>query len=374
MYSSVNFPKTHDLMSGLRSIHSSSSQGTQTPSNQQRSESTLADSDADRDLLNVDGLTLDYATIDGRVRVLEKVSLQMRKGEILGVVGESGSGKTTLGLAIIGLLDSPPAEIMNGSITFEGKNLLKLSPAELSQFRGPGIGMVFQEALAALNPVYRTDVQLRESIKVLERANGMNLSAEGEDKLMIDTLNDLRLDKPEWVVKKYPHELSGGMRQRVSIAMAIVEKPKLLILDEVTTGLDVYVQNRILNILKDLNRRTGTAMMFITHDLMVASQICDRLYVMYAGRVMEEGGTERILNAPAHPYTQKLFAAIPHGFVDSPPLPAPVGEAPDLRNLPTGCKFHPRCPFVMEKCKEKEPAFFETDDDRSVLCWLLEKK
>lgn len=334
---------------------------------------THSGANVERDLLNVDGLTLDYATIDGRVRVLENVSLRMKKGEILGVVGESGSGKTTLGLAIIGLLDSPPAEIINGIITFEEKNLLKLSPAELSQFRGPGIGMVFQEALAALNPVYRTDDQIKESIKVLERVTSVNLSAESENKMMIDTLNDLRLDKPEWVVKKYPHELSGGMRQRVSIAMAIVEKPKLLILDEVTTGLDVYVQNRILNILKDLNRRTGTAMMFITHDLMVASQICDRLYVMYAGRVMEEGNTERILSNSLHPYTQKLFAAIPQGFVDSPPLPAPTGEPPDLKKLPTGCKFHPRCPFVMQKCMETEPPVFETDE-RRVLCWLLEKR
>jgi peptide/nickel transport system ATP-binding protein len=329
---------------------------------------------ADRDLLKVSDLTLDYASVDGRLRVLENVSLRVKKGEIVGVVGESGSGKTTLGLSIIGLLDSPPADIINGSITFEEKNLLELNPAELSQFRGPGIGMVFQEALAALNPVYRTDAQLSESIEVLRRTQKLNLSAKDETKMIIEIMNDLRLDKPEWVLKKYPHELSGGMRQRVSIAMAIVEKPKLLILDEVTTGLDVYVQNRILNILKDLNRRTGTAMMFITHDLVVASQISDRLYVMYAGRVMEQGNTERILNAPVHPYTQKLFAAIPHGFVDSPPLPAPTGEAPDLRSLPTGCKFHPRCPFVMQKCKENEPPAFETDDQRSASCWLLEKK
>jgi oligopeptide/dipeptide ABC transporter ATP-binding protein len=300
--------------------------------------------------------------------------MRVKKGELVGVVGESGSGKTTLGLSIIGLLDSPPADIINGSVAFEEKDLLKMSHAELSQLRGPGIGMVFQEALAALNPVYRTDAQLRESIEVLRRAQKLNLSAKDETKMMIETLTDLRLDKPEWVMTKYPHELSGGMRQRLSIAMAIVEKPKLLILDEVTTGLDVYVQNRILGILKDLNRRTGTAMIFITHDLMVASQICDRLYVMYAGRIMEQGGTEGILNAPLHPYTQKLFAAIPHGFVDSPPLPAPTGEAPDLRTLPTGCKFHPRCPFVMQKCKEIEPPVFETEGERSALCWLLEKK
>ena len=334
---------------------------------------TESSESAKADLLKVDGLTLDYTTVDGRVRVLEGVSLSINKGEMVGVVGESGSGKTTLGLAIIRLLDTPPADIIDGSISFDGRDMLKLTHSELSQFRGPGIGMVFQESLAALNPVYRTDTQLKESIEVLQRTQKSNLSDKNETEMMIQILNDLRLDRPEWVLKKYPHELSGGMRQRVSIAMAIVERPRLLILDEVTTGLDVYVQNRILRILKDLNRRTGTAMMFITHDLMVASQICDRMYVMYAGRVMEEGDTEHILNASVHPYTQKLFAAIPQGFVDAPPLPAPTGEAPDLRKLPMGCKFHPRCPFVMQKCKETEPPIFETDQGSRAMCWLLEK-
>jgi oligopeptide/dipeptide ABC transporter ATP-binding protein len=332
----------------------------------------------ERDLLNVNGLTVDYASIDGRVRVLENISLRMRKGEMVGVVGESGSGKTTLGLAIIGLLDKPPAEIINGSIVFEGNDLLKLNSTELPNFRGTRIGMVFQEALAALNPVYETEAQLRESLEVLQRAQKLDFSGETEKKkqkqMMLEILKDLRFVDPEWVLKKYPHELSGGMRQRLSIAMAIVEKPELLILDEVTTGLDVYVQNRILNILKDLNRRTRTTMMFITHDLTVASQICDRLYVMYAGRVMEEGNTESILTAPLHPYTQRLFAAIPQGFVDSPPLPAPTGEAPDLRKLPSGCKFHPRCPFMTQKCKEIEPPVFEADHGGSVSCWLVEKK
>jgi len=330
--------------------------------------------DARSELLKVRDLTLDYATVDARVRVLQNASLTINKGEIIGIVGESGSGKTTLGLAIIGLLDSPPAEIIDGSIDFEGKDLLKLTYAELSQVRGPGIGMVFQESLAALNPVYRTDTQLKESIDVLRKAQKLEFSDKAELDMMIQILNDLRLDRPEWVLKKYPHELSGGMRQRVSIAMAIVERPKLLILDEVTTGLDVYVQNRILRILKELNRRTGTAMIFITHDLLVASQICDRLYVMYAGRVMEEGITEHVMNTPAHPYTQKLFAAIPQGFVDAPPLPATKGEAPDLRKLPTGCKFNPRCPLAMEKCMKTEPPVFQTEQGSKVLCWLLEKQ
>jgi oligopeptide/dipeptide ABC transporter ATP-binding protein len=164
------------------------------------------------------------------------------------------------------------------------------------------------------------------------------------------------------------------MRQRISIAMAIVEKPRLLILDEVTTGLDVYIQNRMLGILKDLNRKTGTTMILITHDLTVASQICDKLYVMYAGRLMEEGKSEDVINNPIHPYTQKLMAAIPQGFIDSPPLPAPTGEAPDLRRLPTGCKFHPRCPFVMDKCAKNEPPPMEIADGRRVSCWLVENK
>jgi len=333
-----------------------------------------AETPAGSDLLQVAGLTMDYATVDGRVRVLENISLRIKKGEILGVVGESGSGKTTLGLAIIGLLDSPPADIIDGSIVFEGKDLLKLNPDELSHHRGPGIGMVFQESLAALNPVYRTEAQLKESIEVLRRAQKLNLTAESETRMMIEILNDLRLDKPEVVLKKYPHELSGGMRQRISIAMAIVEKPRLLICDEVTTGLDVYVQNRILRLLKDLNHRTGTTMILITHDLTVASQICDKLYVMYAGRLMEEGKTEDLVNSPKHPYTQKLMAAVPQGFVDSPPLPAPTGEAPDIRKLPTGCKFHPRCPFVMEKCKQNEVPPIETADGRRISCWLVEEK
>jgi oligopeptide/dipeptide ABC transporter ATP-binding protein len=292
----------------------------------------------------------------------------------MGIVGESGSGKTTLGLAVIGLLDSPPADIINGSIVFEGRDMLQLNPDELSHFRGPGIGMVFQESLAALNPVYRTEAQLRESIEVLRRAQKLNLTAENETSMMIEILKDLRLDKPEVVLKKYPHELSGGMRQRISIAMAIVEKPRLLIPDEVTTGLAVYVQNRILTLLKDLNRRTGTSMILITHDLTVASQICDKLYVMYAGRLMEEGKSEDVISSPKHPYTQKLMAAIPQGFIDSPPLPAPTGEAPDLRKLPAGCKFHPRCPYVMEKCKQNEPPNFEAADGRHVACWLEEEK
>jgi oligopeptide/dipeptide ABC transporter ATP-binding protein len=325
------------------------------------------------DLLEIKSLTVDYASVDGRVRPLESVSLRTQKGEIVGIVGESGSGKTTLGLAIIGLLDTPPAEIVSGSIIFEGRDLLKLNQSELTGIRGTGIGMVFQESLVSLNPVYKTEAQLKESLKVLGRARKLKLTSVKEHDMMIDVLRSLYLDKPEAVVKKYPHELSGGMRQRISIAMAMVEEPTLLILDEVTTGLDVYVQNRMLALLRGLNRKLGVTMILITHDLTVASQICDRLYVMYAGRLMEVGEAEDVLSAPLHPYTQGLTAAVPQGFADSPPLPVTAGEPPDLRNLPKGCKFYPRCPYAMEICEEKEPPLLEAGNERYVSCWLRGK-
>lgn len=326
---------------------------------------------ADENILAIKDLTVELATIDQRVVVLNDISIAVRKGEIVGLVGESGSGKSTLGLATIGLLDSPPARVLKGSIFFEGVDLLRLGEEEMSRYRGTGIGMIFQESLASLNPVYKVETQLRESLEVVSRARTLDLEGQADDRaLLIKTLTDLHIDKPEVVLKKYPHELSGGMRQRISIAMSIVEKPRLLILDEVTTGLDVYVQNRILALLKDLNTRMRVSMILITHDLAVASQICDRLYVMYAGRLMEAGTYRDVLLNPLHPYTQKLLSAVPQGFKDAPPLPAAKGEAPELRNLPQGCKFNPRCAEAMDLCRREEPPFIETPGNRWVSCWL----
>jgi oligopeptide/dipeptide ABC transporter ATP-binding protein len=292
------------------------------------------------------------------------------KGDTVGVVGESGSGKTTLGLAILGLLDSPPAQIVDGSIDFEELNMLKLTPKEQSSVRGTGINMVFQESAVSLNPVYNVASQVGESIEVMPKLGHDDAMLKKGDSIL-NLLRDLCLDDPRAVMKKYPHELSGGMRKRVAIGMSIIQKPRLLILDEPTTGLDAYVQNRILSILRKLNR-DGITMILITHDLDVASKFCNRMYVMYAGRIMEHAYTEDLLTAPLHPYTKTLLASIPNGDENSPPIPVPTGEPPDIGELPPGCKFNPRCPMVMRRCTEREPPLIEKPKSRLVSCWLHE--
>lgn len=321
-------------------------------------------------MLGVNHLTVDFVSVSGRVRVLDDTSIHVEKGDTVGIVGESGSGKTTLGLAILGLLDSPPAQIVGGSIMFDGVDLLKLNAEAQVHYRGMGLNMVFQESAVSLNPVYNVASQVGESLEVVTRGHTSSLP-DGKKESILNMLRDLCLDKPETVMKKYPHELSGGMRKRVSIGMSIIQKPRLLILDEPTTGLDAYVQNRILSILRKLNRE-GITMILITHDLAVASRFCNRLYVMYAGRIMENASTEDMLTDPLHPYTKTLLASIPDGDENSPPLPVPTGEPPDIRRLPSGCKFNPRCPLVMSKCVKDEPPLFVKPKSRLVSCWLHE--
>jgi len=326
-------------------------------------------------LLEVSDLTVDFVSVDGRVRILNHVSMDVNEGEVVGIVGESGSGKTTLALAILGLLDSPPADIVSGRVIFEGRDLLKQSADEMAKVRGTGITMVFQEPLDSLNPVYRVRSQLEEAVKVRNKTQDSNApSRDGDDSgtLMTELLKKLCIDKPEEVLREYPHELSGGMRQRVAISMSMIEKPKLLISDEPTTGLDAYVQNRILGMLNE-SKSSGGTMIYITHDLTVASQVCDRLYILYAGRIMEIGGTREVLENSLHPYTNTLIASVPQGFEDSPPLPVQLGEPPDLRSLPVGCKFSPRCPFVKDICRNEEPPLLDVDRGRYVTCWKFDK-
>jgi peptide/nickel transport system ATP-binding protein len=335
--------------------------------------SQLAKKDGRGELLSVDNLSIDFVSVDGRVRILYDVSLHARDGEVVGIVGESGSGKTTLGLAILGLLDSPPTEITSGSVMFEGRNLLELNPDEMTKIRGTGINMVFQEPLDSLNPVYRVEDQIEESIDVHKKRTSSNSEhAEEADskRIMTSLLRDLCIDKPDEVLEQYPHELSGGMRQRVAISMSIIERPRLLIVDEPTTGLDAYVQNRILGMLSELRKGGGT-LLYVTHDLTVASQVCDRLYIMYAGRIMEAGETQSVLEESLHPYTHTLIASVPQGYEDSPPLPIQLGEPPNPRKLPDGCKFNPRCPYVKDVCRKEEPPLVEVVQGRYAACWKV---
>jgi peptide/nickel transport system ATP-binding protein len=319
-------------------------------------------------LLEVKDLSVDFVSMEGRVHVLNDVSFDVKKGEIVGIVGESGSGKTTLGLAILRLLDSPPAQVLGGSVNFDGHDVMNTSPDKLWHIRGTGMNMVFQESLVSLNPVYKVESQIGESLEALCKSNKIEMTKAERSLKMLEILQELCLDRPDQVLKKYPHELSGGMRQRVSIAMSIIQTPKLLILDEPTTGLDGYVQNRILKIIRKLNKEFGISMVLITHDLTVASQICDRIYVMYAGRVVEVGSSEQILAKPLHPYSETLLAALPKGFADAPLLPIPQGEPPDLKNLPSGCKFNPRCLYAMDLCRKQEPKLDQIEDEL-VACW-----
>jgi oligopeptide/dipeptide ABC transporter ATP-binding protein len=326
-------------------------------------------------LLDVNDLTVDFVSIDGRVRILKGVSLHAKKGEVVGIVGESGSGKTTLGLAILGLLDSPPAEIISGSVIFEGKELLKLKQGEMQEIRGTGVNMVFQEPLDSLNPVYTVESQISEALKV-QRKKGSSMGAqesrEESKGVITELLRNLCIDKPDEVLERYPHELSGGMRQRVAISISTVEKPRLMISDEPTTGLDAYVQNRILGMFS-AQKKSGETLLYITHDLTIASQICDRIYIMYAGRIMEAGETRSVLRNPLHPYTSTLVASVPEGFEDAAPLAVQLGEPPDLRNLPHGCKFNPRCPYAKDICRSEEPELEEVGAGRYAACWRVDK-
>lgn len=320
-------------------------------------------------LLQVEGLTVDYVSLDGAVRVLDNVSIRVGSGEIVGVVGESGSGKTTLGLAVLGLLDRPPAKIRAGKILYCGVDLLGLGERELGAMRGGELSIVLQESVEALNPVYKVGFQLLEAFEAAAKRSGGRFDRAEAEKEIVRLLEELCVSQPRVVLEKYPHELSGGMRKRVAIAMAIVQRPKLLVLDEPTTGLDAYVQGRLLGLLRELNRKYGVAMLIITHDLPLAATVCDRIYVMYAGRVLEEGEAQRVLGSPLHPYTRALVAAVPQGFVDSPPLDVPPGEPPDLRALPAGCKFGPRCAQKMDVCLQKEPPLL-AHGGGAVRCWL----
>jgi len=303
-------------------------------------------------LLEVDDLQVRFRTPEGYVRAVNRLSFGLGAGEALGVVGESGSGKSQMALAIMGLL-ATNAEV-EGRVRFEGQELLTLKPAQMNRIRGAQIGMVFQDPMTSLNPYLDIGTQMAE---VLVQHRGMNTVAGLAESARM--LESVRIPDATRRLRQYPHELSGGMRQRVMIAMTLLCRPKLLIADEPTTALDVTVQAQILELLGELRREFGVAVLLITHDLGIVAELCERTLVMYAGQLMEYGPTARLLAQPGHPYTRGLLESRP-GF-DSPldrPLTAIPGAPPDLLHLPPGCPFQPRCPLAFEPCGTR-PAVLE---------------
>lgn len=294
--------------------------------------------------LAVEGLCTHFFTRAGTVRAVDDVSFSVNKGEVLGLVGESGSGKTVTGFSVIGLLD-PPGRTVAGTIMFKGEDLLKKNEQQMRRIRGAHIAMIFQDPMMTLNPVLRIDTQMIETVLAHEKIS----RAEARQRAR-DALGHVGISSPEERMKAYPHQFSGGMRQRVVIAIAMLNKPDLIIADEPTTALDVTIQAQILSEVQELCRATGTAMIWITHDLTVVAGLANRICVMYAGKVVEEGTIDSILDQPAHPYTRGLIGSVPSRNKRGSPLAQIPGTTPSLLNLPPGCAFRDRCAYARESC------------------------
>jgi oligopeptide/dipeptide ABC transporter ATP-binding protein len=316
------------------------------------------------ELLRVTGLKTYYNTPEGILRAVDGISFDIRRGECLSIVGESGSGKSTAALSILRLLESPPARIVDGKIFFMGDDLLKVSEKKLRQIRGKEISMIFQDPQSSLNPVLRVGDQIAEQI-ILH--TGMNKN--DAKNRAIALLREVGIPNPEERINEYPHQFSGGMRQRTMIAMALSCDPKLIIADEPTSALDVTIQAQILNIFKELKDRE-LSILFITHDLGIVADIADRVIVMYAGRVVERGTTLEIFDNPMHPYTRGLLACLPNMFAKGPELPFIPGSIPSLIDPPSGCVFHPRCEHRFEGCDREAPSEYLATETHSVVCHL----
>ena len=318
-------------------------------------------------LLQIEDLHTQFFTSRGVVRAVDGVNLHIDAGETLGVVGESGCGKTITALSILRLVPDP-GKIVSGRILFRGNDVTKMSDEDVREFRGNDVAMIFQDPMTSLNPVTKVGIQIEEAMTSHSRFT--QHQAHGR---VVELLKRVRVPAAESRVKDYPHQFSGGMRQRAMIAMGLSNEPSLLIADEPTTALDVTVQAQIIQLMKQLNRELGTAMMLITHNMALVASLCQRVVVMYAGRVIEEGPVSQIFSSPQHPYTWSLLRSVPR--VDQARkerLVSIKGLPPDLTHTPPGCKFHPRCPFVIDKCKvEPEPPLGDVAENQRARCWVL---
>lgn len=315
-------------------------------------------------LLKLEDLKTYFYTEDGVVKAVDGVTFEIYKGETLGVVGESGCGKSVTSLSIMRLIPTPPGKIAGGQIWFDGENLATKTDAEMRKIRGNDISMIFQEPMTSLNPVFTVGHQIAEAILLHQKVS----KKVALDK-SIEMLTKVGIPLPEKRVDEYPHQLSGGMRQRVMIAMALSCNPKLLIADEPTTALDVTIQAQILELMKELKDEFNTAIMLITHDLGVVAEVCQRVAVMYAGKVVEYADVETIFGHPRHPYTWGLLRSIPKLDGHVKRLEVIDGVVPNPLHLPRGCAFHPRCRFARESCREREPEITEIRSGHSVRCW-----
>ncbi|HEX5466446.1 MAG TPA: ABC transporter ATP-binding protein [Candidatus Limnocylindrales bacterium] len=319
-------------------------------------------------LLEVRNLRTHFHVMDGTVPAVDGVSFSVRRGETLGVVGESGCGKSVTALTIMRLLEIPPAEIVAGEIWFDGREILSLPEDQMRRLRGSAMSMIFQEPMTSLNPVLTVGEQIAEAVIIHRKASHKEAEARA-----LEMLKAVGIPAPERRLRQYPHELSGGMRQRVMIALALSCDPKLLVADEPTTALDVTIQAQILDLIARLQRDTGASLLLITHDLGVVAEVVQRVVVMYAGKVVEQGSVKEILESPKHPYTKGLLASIPSRGKRGDRLNVIKGTVPNPFRMPVGCRFNPRCPYAFEPCAGHEPPLDQTGPDRAVACWLYTK-
>ena len=317
----------------------------------------------EKELLRVEELTVKFRTYNGEVTAVNNLELLLNENETLGIVGESGSGKSVTSLSIMGLLDEATSTV-TGKAVFRGTDLIAMKEKEKQHFRGNHLAMIFQEPMTSLNPLHKCGKQIIESMLI-----HTDISKTEAKEKAIDLLKLVGIPAPEQRFNEYPHQMSGGMRQRVMIAMALACDPQLLIADEPTTALDVTIQAQILEVLKELKERLKMGIILITHDLGVVSEICDRVIVMYTGKVVEQGLIREILDNPKHPYTEGLIAAIPNINDKKGKLSSIEGMVPQLNEMPKGCSFHPRCPYAMAICKEKRPAITTIENGRRVRCF-----